>query len=249
MPIHRRTAVALVAALLACFAVAPASAGQDEPRAQRQPTQNTMPAPTPTPTPTGPEASAWAWPLALPHPVLREFRAPVSEYAAGHRGIDVAAHPGDPVFAVADGTVTFAGIVVDRSAIALAHDGGLVSSIEPVTALVAPGDSVQRGQLIGRVATGGHCGDACVHLGARISGRYVSPMRYLGGVPRAVLLPTESAALLRRRDASLRSPVEQELWHAVVQDDGLQTGGPQDGLLRGAELRGGGAQARGWAFW
>lgn len=209
MSIHSRTVSVLVAAILVCFAVVPAATGQSGPRAQPQPTSERSPT-------TGSEA--WEWPLAIPHPVVRGFRAPLTEYADGHRGIDLAAHPGDPVYAVADGTAVFAQIVVDRPAISLSHAGGLVSSMEPVTALVAAGDPVRRGQLIGRVATGGHCGNACLHLGARLSGRYVSPMRYLGGVPHAVLLPTESAALLTVREDSRRSTREQALWRAVVRD-------------------------------
>jgi hypothetical protein len=153
----------------------------------------------------------------------------------------VAAQTGDPIYAVADGTVTFAGIVVDRPVISLSHVGGLVSSMEPVTALVAAGDSVRRGQLVGRVATGGHCGDGCVHLGARSRGRYVSPMRYLGGVPHAVLLPSESAALLRQREDSRRRSGEQALWRAVLREDGHEEDGRLDDEPR--ETRGG--QARG----
>jgi len=237
MPIRRRTAVALVAALLVCFAVAPASASQGDQGAERQSLQ----IPTTPPRSAGPEARAWAWPLALPHPLLRQFLAPISEYAGGHRGIDVAADTGDPVYAVADGTVTFAGIVVDRPTISLSHGDGLVSSMEPVLALVATGDSVRRGQLVGRVATGGHCGDGCVHLGARISGRYVSPMRYLGGVPHAVLLPADSAALLRQRQDSRRSSREQELWRAVLREDGREEGTGLKDVVRGI----GGGQARG----
>ncbi|TFC23690.1 M23 family metallopeptidase [Cryobacterium glucosi] len=209
MSIHSRTVSALVAAILVCSAVAPAATDQGGPRAQPQP----MPERGPT---TGSEA--WEWPLAIPHAVVRGFRAPLTQYADGHRGIDLAAHPGEPVYAVADGTVTFAQIVVDRPAISLSHAGGLVSSLEPVTALVASGDPVRRGQLIGHVATGGHCGDGCLHLGARLSGRYVSPMRYLGGVPHAVLLPTESAALLTVRGDSRRSARANLLWRAILRN-------------------------------
>ena len=219
MSILRRTTVALVAVDLVCCAVAPASAGQGGSLVQQsQQSQSTLTLTTGSP--------AWTWPLAIPHRILRDFRAPVSEYAGGHRGIDVAARLGDPVYAVADGTVTFAGIVVDRPALSLTHGGGLVSSLEPVTALVAVGDAVRRGQLVGRVANGGHCGDGCVHLGARTYGRYVSPMRYLGGIPHAVLLPAESAALLRQRRDSRRSPGEQLLWRAILrQDEGGQARG------------------------
>ncbi|MEC5149085.1 M23 family metallopeptidase [Cryobacterium sp. GrIS_2_6] len=209
MSIHIRTVSALVAVVMVCFAVSPAATGQGGPRAQPQPSPERSPT-------TGSEA--WEWPLAIPHPVVRGFRAPLTEYADGHRGIDLAAHPGDPVYAVADGTVTFAQIVVDRPAISLSHAGGLVSSMEPVTALVEAGDPVRRGQLIGRVTTGGHCGDGCLHLGARTYGRYVSPMQYLGGVPHAVLLPTESAALLTVREDSRRSARAHLLWRAILRD-------------------------------
>ena len=223
MSILRRATVALVSVALVCCAVAPASAGPSGSRVQQQQQSQATLTLTLSLTTGSP---AWTWPLAIPHRILREFRAPVSEYADGHRGIDVAARLGDPVYAVADGTVTFAGIVVDRPALSLTHGGGLVSSLEPVTALVGAGDAVHRGQLIGRVASGGHCGSDCVHLGARTYGRYVSPMRYLGEVPHAVLLPAESAALLRQRRDSRRSPGEHLLWQAILrQDEGGQARG------------------------
>ena len=69
------------------------------------------------------------------------------------------------------------------------HGDGVVSSIEPVVSAVRAGASVGRGDPVGAVGTGGHCDAACVHLGVRVHGEYVSPMLFLGGVPRAVLLP------------------------------------------------------------
>jgi murein DD-endopeptidase MepM/ murein hydrolase activator NlpD len=64
----------------------------------------------------------------------------------------------------------------------------VLSSFEPVTATVAAGDRVRRGQVIG-VLLAGHCSGSCLHLGARIAGQYVNPLLFLGDVPRAVLLP------------------------------------------------------------
>lgn len=147
--------------------------------------------------------AAWLWPLPPPHPIARPFEAPPSAYAAGHRGIDLPAREGDPVFAPADGVVSFSGTVAGRPVLSISHPGDLISTVEPVLAGVAEGDHVAAGQRVGLVASGGHCADACLHFGVRLHGRYVSPMLVLGGVPRAVLLPLSRA----------RPPLRE---HAVV---------------------------------
>ncbi|PJJ71783.1 peptidase M23-like protein [Diaminobutyricimonas aerilata] len=135
-----------------------------------------------------PGATAWRWPVA-PR-LVRPYLAPPTPYAAGHRGIDLAASPGDEVRAVADGVVHFAGVVVDRPVVSVRHAGDVLSSVEAVESPLARGDPVAAGDVIGIVASGGHCDGGCVHLGARVGGEYVSPMLFLGGIPRAVLLPT-----------------------------------------------------------
>lgn len=130
----------------------------------------------------------WAWPLPPPHPVIRPFEAPPTPYAAGHRGIDVAAAVGSEVRAPAAGVVRFAGVVVDRPLVSLDHGGGVISTLEPVEPSVATGDRVERGDVVG-VLVAGHCAAGCLHLGARVAGGYVNPLLFLGGVPRAVLYP------------------------------------------------------------
>ncbi|WP_395242910.1 M23 family metallopeptidase [Agromyces sp. MMS24-K17] len=135
------------------------------------------------------EAGTWHWPVAAPIRVTAPFRAPETRYSAGHRGIDLAATTGDPVTAPADGVVSFAGMVAGRPVVSIDHGLGVVSSLEPVIAQVEAGTRVERGRPIGTVGAGGHCDDGCVHLGARVDGEYVSPHRFLGGLPRAVLLP------------------------------------------------------------
>ncbi|WP_443208538.1 hypothetical protein [Salinibacterium sp. PAMC 21357] len=40
----------------------------------------------------------------------------------------------------------------------------------------------------------GHCTRPCLHFGVRVEGEYVSPLNYLSGIPRAVLLPTRTSA-------------------------------------------------------
>ncbi|QDZ14081.1 peptidoglycan DD-metalloendopeptidase family protein [Humibacter ginsenosidimutans] len=131
----------------------------------------------------------WSWPVPGARTVLRGYEAPASRYSAGHRGIDIAAVTGTPVVSPASGTVRFAGVVVDRPTITVATVDGVLISLEPVASPLAAGDVVAGGQSLGRVAAGGHCNAACVHLGVRVNGDYASPLLFFGGVPRAVLLP------------------------------------------------------------
>lgn len=134
-------------------------------------------------------ARSWGWPVSPPHQLIRPFEAPATAYAAGHRGIDVASEPGAPVLAAADGVVSFSGVVVDRPVLSVRHVGGLVSSVEPVTASVVSGDEVAAGQTVGVVASGGHCDRRCVHVGVRLYGEYVNPLALVASIERAVLLP------------------------------------------------------------
>lgn len=129
----------------------------------------------------------WRWPLPRPH-IVRRFEAPPTPYSPGHRGLDLASSPGLEVIAPATGVVTFAGTVVDRPVVTLAV-GEVLVSMEPVAASVVAGDRVSEGQPVGRIASGGHCGSLCLHVGVRRDGDYVSPLLYFATVERAVLLP------------------------------------------------------------
>jgi murein DD-endopeptidase MepM/ murein hydrolase activator NlpD len=85
--------------------------------------------------------------------------------------------------------VHFAGVVVDRPVLSIEHPGGLISSYEPVETSLVGGESVAGGDTIGTVVSG-HCSALCLHFGVRLNGDYVSPMRFLGGIPWSVLIPT-----------------------------------------------------------
>lgn len=136
----------------------------------------------------GAPAAGWRWPVDGPRVVERPYRAPPSPYGAGHRGVDLAATGyGVEVRAATSGVVHFAGVVVDRPVITV-RAGQVLATVEPVTPLVAEGDAVDAGQVIGMLLPG-HCPAPCVHLGVRVAGEYVSPLLYLGGLQRAVLLP------------------------------------------------------------
>lgn len=131
----------------------------------------------------------WTWPVAGPRVVVAPFRAPEQKWSAGHRGVDIAVSVRSDVRAPATGTVAFRGVVVDRPLLTIAHEGGLVTTLEPVASDFAPGDAVMAGDVVGRLASGGHTVNGTLHVGVRWHGDYINPMMLFGGVPRAVLLP------------------------------------------------------------
>ena len=134
-----------------------------------------------------PQHDRWPWPVPDRN-VVRHFEPPPEPWAAGHRGIDIRSPVGTVVTAVADSTVHFAGTVVDRGVVSLDHGDGILTSYEPVTALVDRGDAVIAGEPIA-IVEGHHrgCG-ACLHFGVRQHGEYVDPMLFLT-LERPVLLP------------------------------------------------------------
>lgn len=133
--------------------------------------------------------TAWQWPVGGARSVVEPFRAPEHEYAPGHRGMDVAAGGGASVVAPAPGVVAFRATVVDRPLITIDHGGGYVSTWEPVSSDLSPGDLVEAGAPIGVVASGGHAARGTLHVGVRRDGDYIDPRPLFGAVPRAVLLP------------------------------------------------------------
>jgi murein DD-endopeptidase MepM/ murein hydrolase activator NlpD len=152
------------------------------------------PAPVEPRAAASPAAAVWAgeawarpqprlsWPLS-PDPVITKyFDAPETPYGPGHRGVDLAAVPGQEVLAADVGVVVFAGLVAGRPVVSVDHDGGLRTTYEPVAAKVAAGDQVYRGQVLGTVL-GGHPGcavAACLHWGVRRGEEYVDPLSLTG---------------------------------------------------------------------
>lgn len=134
-------------------------------------------------------APRWSPPLVRPLEVSGPFRAPEHEYGPGHRGIDMPASPGEAIVAPASGTVSFAGRVADRELVSIRVDARTILSLEPVTSGLVRGDAVDQGSPLGTVSSGGHCAAGCVHLGVRVDGAYVNPLRFY--LERPVLLPWE----------------------------------------------------------
>ena len=132
-----------------------------------------------------------SWPLSPVPVVTKYFDAPETPYGAGHRGVDLAAVPGQEVLAADAGVVVFAGLLAGRPVISVDHDGGLRTTYEPVEPKVAAGDQVYRGQVLGTVLAG-HPGctvAACLHWGVRQGDEYVDPLALTGEVGEFRLKP------------------------------------------------------------
>jgi murein DD-endopeptidase MepM/ murein hydrolase activator NlpD len=133
------------------------------------------------------------WPLRPPPAVVRGFDAPSPNWNPGHRGVDLAGAPGQPVYAAGSATVVFAGLLAGRPVVSLAHPGGLRTSYEPVRATVRVGASVTAATVIGELVAGhagcpaSDAGRACLHWGAMwgpASGaEYVNPLGLLESTP------------------------------------------------------------------
>ena len=139
--------------------------------------------------------TAWAddgrldWPLRPRPAVMRAFDAPSPNWNRGHRGVDLAGVPGQPVYAAAAGTVVFAGELAGRTLVSIAHPGGLRTSYEPVQPSVRVGQLVDPGAVIGELAAGhdGCAAAACLHWGAMWGAAsradYVDPLGLLASTP------------------------------------------------------------------
>ena len=130
-------------------------------------------------------------PLARQLSLLHRFEQPATPYAAGHRGVDLAATSGQLVFAARGGRVQFAGPVAGRGVVVIAHSDGIRTEYEPVSPMVHAGATVQIGQVIGRIlGTHDMCRPAgCLHWGARRGDIYIDPMLLLNPLGPVRLLP------------------------------------------------------------
>ncbi|KAA9373430.1 M23 family metallopeptidase [Microbispora cellulosiformans] len=122
-------------------------------------------------------ASKWVWPLFRPRPArpLRRFDPPAQRWLAGHRGVDLAADPGEEVRAAGPGRAGVAERIAGRGVVTVVHAGGLRTTYLPVRALVRPGEVVAAGQLIGVIEDGAaHCPVSCLHWGLLSDGGVLS---------------------------------------------------------------------------
>ncbi|TDE18962.1 M23 family metallopeptidase [Actinomadura sp. 6K520] len=124
-----------------------------------------------------PGLDAWRWPLGPPAPqVVRGFSPPASPWGPGHRGVDLAARPEQPVHAAGPGRVSYAGRLAGRGIVAIDH-GALRTTYLPVRPSVRVGGRVTSGTRIGVLEDGrSHCPTPCLHWGLRRGSLYLNPL-------------------------------------------------------------------------
>ena len=102
--------------------------------------------------------------------------------AAKHAGIDLAAPVGTPIYATADGVISDAGYNSGGygNLIKIDHGKGIETRYGHLSAiLVAAGQRVSRGQMIGRMGSTGRSTGSHLHYEVRIDARAVNPIPFM----------------------------------------------------------------------
>ena len=99
-----------------------------------------------------------------------------------HKGIDFHARTGDPVLAVADGVISYAGVRSGYgNVIEIDHGNGYVTRYAHNSRLLARvGDLVRAGQQVAKAGSTGRSTGAHVHFEVWDHGRVVNPRKFLG---------------------------------------------------------------------
>jgi murein DD-endopeptidase MepM/ murein hydrolase activator NlpD len=98
-----------------------------------------------------------------------------------HKGIDLAAPVGTPVYATADGTVERADWFSSYGLyVAIEHGSDLETRYAHMSRLaVAAGERVHKGEIIGYVGTTGRSTGPHLHYEVRVAGEAVNPIPYM----------------------------------------------------------------------
>jgi murein DD-endopeptidase MepM/ murein hydrolase activator NlpD len=132
--------------------------------------------------------AAYKVPLGLPLKTSFRFTSgfggrndPINGSARMHEGQDLAGDYGSPIYATADGTVTYAGwengygrLIKVQHAFGIETRYGHLSQIE-----VSVGEKVSRGEKIGDMGNSGRSTGTHLHYEVRLSGDAVNPMTFI----------------------------------------------------------------------
>lgn len=128
-------------------------------------------------TPLRFERVSSAYNLKRRHPVLKRI--------VPHYGIDYEADRGTPVWAAADGQVTFAGrLGANGNLVSLRHDSGYethYAHLAKIAADIRPGRKLKQRQVLGYVGSTGRSTGPHLHFGLKHNGRFVDPISQLDG--------------------------------------------------------------------
>ena len=126
----------------------------------------------------------WVEPFVRPRPRASRVTSPFGiqrevngKLGGKHQGVDVAGAPGAPVRAANRGVVALVGdFYYGGISVYVCHGAGLVTAYHHLSrAAVAVGDTVERGQLIGRVGATGRVTGPHLHWGAQYGRLSVDP--------------------------------------------------------------------------
>jgi murein DD-endopeptidase MepM/ murein hydrolase activator NlpD len=119
-------------------------------------------------------------------PVTDPFRAPLTPFGPGNRGLEYGTRAGQPVRAIGAGVVTFAGSIGGSRYVTVSHADGLRSSYSYLAEiLVGERQVLATGTPLGRAGSR-------FHLGVRCGDAYLDPAALIGpgaGRWRARLVP------------------------------------------------------------
>ncbi|MEG0179148.1 MAG: peptidoglycan DD-metalloendopeptidase family protein [Oscillospiraceae bacterium] len=116
------------------------------------------------------------WPLPGRYSLSSGF----GERADNHRGIDIPAPTGTPIYAAAAGTVSTAAHWTYGTCVKISHGGGVVSVYGHMSArAVSDGQIVAKGDKIGYVGSTGQSTGAHLHFEIDEYGTPVNPMKYV----------------------------------------------------------------------
>ena len=170
-------------------------------------------------------------------------RHPILGYMRMHAGLDFKAGYGQPIYAVSDGVVAFAG----RNGgygnfVRLNHSGGLASGYGHMSRIAArPGGKVRRGQIIGYIGSTGLSTGPHLHYELYRNGRAINPMS-VKFTQRAQLSGSDLArfkgSLQRLKSVKAGAPLtplqtapkkdeapKREIDRLTLRDSQMQTGG------------------------
>jgi murein DD-endopeptidase MepM/ murein hydrolase activator NlpD len=105
---------------------------------------------------------------------------PIEHTEKGHQGVDLAGQIGDPVKAIANGRVTFAGVQRGYGNIIIVqHSQDLSSAYAHLSEMsVEVGETVTRGQIIGEVGMTGNSTGPHLHFEIRKNDQQVDPTKF-----------------------------------------------------------------------
>jgi len=124
------------------------------------------------------------WPIPDSTRITSRFgprKAPVAGASNFHKGVDVGAPKGTPIYAAAGGTVVISTYHYSAGNYVMINHGNGVYTVymHASKLLVDVGDKVKQGDKIALVGTTGYSTGNHLHFGVRINGTYYDPLNYV----------------------------------------------------------------------